>query len=792
MRNQQPKQKILTRAITAALAVGACGGTINANAASELEEVIVTAQKKDETLQTVPMTVNAVTADTIAKYNLLDFKDIQSVTPGLTIKAVDSRTATIAMRGVNVLVDTGFGPGVAIYWNEVNYDIDSAFKAMYDIGQVEVLRGPQGTLRGITAPAGAVTIVTKAPSFNEIEGTVEQTLGERSLSNSQFAMSLPIIEDKLALRIAGLYDYNKTDGIKNIVNGQENTVLTRSGRATLGLRATDNLEAQLVYQYMEGNNSGDSPVVGCGTGNVTRCLAVSDRKSVNPIPDNTLRRTRDTALRVEWNLEGYELTSITGYRELTSGVSRDTDYGNALPAGTTNINTSGPGDLNQIVNTNGWHTFSQEVRFATTDADFYNWTYGLYGSRELTNSDFDASSLLAFYVPLGTPDPYLNVGYGTAPYAIHENDVSEGYAAFTNQSFQWTDRFDTQIGLRYQSKRAWTRIKGDVIYASKETNEGVTGTASAAYQLTDDVRLYTTYGRSFRPGGFAVATTAPADLTQYQPETSDAIELGFKSRWADGRLQINGDIYYQKYHNYQIQTDQQIRSRTDTFASTDPQHLQPPISTTLGNDLLSYNADALVTGAELQMDALLTDDWQAGLGISYTDAKFTDGKAYCNIYDANGVVQNPPVGQEVNRCDAKGRLSGEPNWGATASSEYTFHFGAVDSFVRGLYTFTSGRSDDAVAGSVLDTTSYGVFNLFAGVRDQKKTWEVSVWAKNLFDHQQVIRYSPESTLGAIGLDAITSGPVPDSSNPAVRSGYSQVQVIPERQLGITGKYNFSL
>jgi iron complex outermembrane receptor protein len=114
------------------------------------------------------------------------------------------------------------------------------------------LRGPQGTLRGVTSPSGAITLVTKAPSFNEIEGTVEQTFGERDLSNSQFGVSLPIIEDKLAMRIAGLYDHNKNDGIKNIVTGQENASQTRSGRMTLGLRATESLEAQLVYQYRFG------------------------------------------------------------------------------------------------------------------------------------------------------------------------------------------------------------------------------------------------------------------------------------------------------------------------------------------------------------------------------------------------------------------------------------------------------------------------------------------------------------------------------------------------------------
>ena len=158
--SSNPKRKMLVSAVATAIAASCYSSVVHAQAA--LDEIIVTAQKKDDTLQTVPMTVNAVTAETISKYNLLDFKDIQSVTPGLTIKSQDNRTSTIAMRGVNVLTDTGYGPGVAIYWNEVNYDIDSAFTGMYDIGQIEVLRGPQGTLRGITAPAGAVTGLGKA------------------------------------------------------------------------------------------------------------------------------------------------------------------------------------------------------------------------------------------------------------------------------------------------------------------------------------------------------------------------------------------------------------------------------------------------------------------------------------------------------------------------------------------------------------------------------------------------------------------------------------------------------
>jgi len=789
--SRRPQQKLLSRAIIASVTLSTYGMSLHAYAERALEEVIVTAQKKDDTLQTVPMTVNAVTSETIAKFNLLDFKDIQSVTPGLNIAPVDTRTASVAMRGVNVLTDSGFDPSVAIYWNEVPYDIDTAFKGMYDIGQIEVLRGPQGTLRGNTSPSGAITIVTKRPSYTEIEGTVEQTLGERSLSNTQVGLSLPIIEDRLALRVAGLYNHNENDGIKNIPTGKENKQAASSGRVTLALRATDKLDVTLIHQYLEADSYGSGISVGCGTGSsIKECLNASDRKSVVANPNDTTNRRAETALTLEWDLDKYTLTSITGYRDQHNFTSVPVDGGNVSP---TAPGGASLGPLAQHVNTN-LHTFTQEIRFASQDADFYNWTYGLAAQKNVTNTFVDQPSLSRLY--LAFPGPfYVPIGYSTTPTVIAIPINSEGYGAFTNQSFQWTDKFETQVGVRYQSKRSTTQLVGDAGGnpiqfpagggTARNVGEGITGTASASYQLTDDIRVYANYGHAYRSGGFQVAPNTPGDLTEYKPEDSDSLELGFKSRLADGRVQFNGDIYYQKFHNFLAHTQQGIRTVDLVTHQT-------------ADNLLSYNADGEVSGAELQLDALLTDNWQAGLSVSYTDAKFTDGEAYCNQYDpVTGVVLNPPAGLEVNKCKAHGRLTGEPNWGVSANSEYIMHFGPVDGYVRGLYTFKSGSVDDSAAGSILDTSSYGVFNLFLGVRDPKKVWEVSVWAKNLFDHQQITSKGTAGSLSATGiaLDPATFGFVgfvPDASNPPVASGYRGVSLIPERQIGITGKYNFSL
>lgn len=773
-----PARKLLATTI-AALTASALY-VAPAYAAMELEEVIVSAQKKDDSLQDVPMTVNAVTADTIAKYKLLDFKDIQTVTPGLTISPVSNRTSTIAMRGVNVLTDSGYGPGVAIYWNEMNYDIDSAYKAMYDVGQIEVLRGPQGTLRGITAPAGAVTINTRQPSYDRVEGTAEQTFGERNLANSQMAVSLPLIEDKLALRLAGLYAHNQDSDIKNITTGKHDSELTSSGRMTLGFRATDNLEAMLTYQYMDTKSTGSGAVAGCGVGNVTACLGDFDRRAVDSGPDNNTGRREATVLRIDWDLGPYQVVSVTGYQDQYYLNNANQDFGNAWPTAPNEL-LAGQGidvvPFTQKVWINQ-HIFTQEVRFSSNDADFYNWTYGLYGN------SLTASTGVVQAQPLNLYDASFDfpLGYGSSVANVAIADRQEGYAAFTNQSFQLTDELLAQAGIRYQTSRTLNNQAAEgVEYANSAAyGHAVTGSASVSYDLTTDVRTYVSYGRSYRAGGFTPAPTSPQDITRYSPEYSDSIELGVKSRLFDGRVQLNADVYYQKYTDFLARTPENIRT-----VNYDPVTGE---ITSVGSDQLNYNADAVVQGAEMQLDVLLTDDWQAGLSLSYVDAKFTGGEAYCNVRDSAGIIVTPTDGAEVNTCTASGRVAGEPNWGLNLTTDYTLHFDAVDAFARGLYSFQSGRSDDFVANSALDTSSYGIFNVFFGVREKENQWEISVWAKNLFDHQQVTRRLAEAS---VGPTPVTFNGTAEFPNPDLTSGYSQIQIIPERQIGISGKYNFS-
>jgi iron complex outermembrane recepter protein len=744
------------------IAVSAQGLATAAWAEKALEEVTVTAQKKDDTLQTVPMTVNAVTADAIEKYNLLDFKDVAQLAPGLTIEANNARTANVSLRGIQVNTDAAAGVAVSIYWNEVNYDIDSAFKAMYDVSQLEILRGPQGTLRGITAPAGAITIATRTPNYSSVDGYLQQSFSDRNLSNSQFGVSLPIIEDKLAVRIAAIYDHNDANRVENVVTGTRESAETRSGRITVGFRPIESVETNLIYQHLETvADSFLNQLVGIGASGT---FSAFDRNSATNLNGFSHTRRDIATLNATWELDHHQLTYIGGYQRQSLQNVNDLDYGNALPN-------------NGILQNVSSHipSWTHELRFASTDADFYNYTYGIYYSNGYNSTAVSQPQLLR--IVAGVPQ-FLAIA---TPIDI----VSEGYAAFTNQSLQLTDDTEVQLGLRYQKQRSaidsgLTARAGGTTYTDLTqqfvaVDEALTGSASISHQLAEDIRIYANYGRSFRPSGrLPVPANPPLAAGTWNPETSDSLELGFKSRFNDGRIQLNGDVFYQKFHDY-------IARASYIWTNNSAAGV---LNNTYG---FNYSADVIVQGAELSLDALLTENWQLGTSLSYTDAKFDNAAKPCNVFDAGGSPVQPTTanatangaelapGGEYFVCNSSGRLGTEPNWMASVSSEYVWPLVGYQPFVRGLYNFRSGRAEDTVQNG--DTPSYGVFNLYLGVRGSESGWELSLWAKNLFDHR-----ATTATTDSIQQAQIIGAPI--------ATGYHSVQIIPAREVGITGTYNF--
>jgi iron complex outermembrane receptor protein len=189
----------------------------SSGARPQVEEIVVTARRRDESLQDVPQTVNAVTNETIQKLNILKFEDIQAIVPGLTLSSGNTGYTTAAtIRGASFQVESGATPTVEFYLNDALITSNFLFQSMYDIGQIEVLRGPQGTLRGRASPSGSITVTTRRPDLEEFGGYVNLSGTNTESSNAQGAFNVPLLRDKLALRLAGTYDENDYDEVRSI------------------------------------------------------------------------------------------------------------------------------------------------------------------------------------------------------------------------------------------------------------------------------------------------------------------------------------------------------------------------------------------------------------------------------------------------------------------------------------------------------------------------------------------------------------------------------------------------
>jgi iron complex outermembrane receptor protein len=227
-------------------------------------DIVVTATRRNERLQDVPVTVTVVSDEQIQKLQIKNFTDIQVLSPGLSFRASGDQGTVTSLRGISSTVTTSAPAAVVIYFNEIPVNDYVAFQGIYDVGQIEVLRGPQGTLRGVAAPVGSITIGTRRPDLTEIGGTGIVTYTNQPNFNGQAAINVPIVNDVLAIRVAGLYDRNENGDIRNPTNGVESRANTKSARASVLFQPIPPLSIFASYQYMRSNSYSLTQVRGTG------------------------------------------------------------------------------------------------------------------------------------------------------------------------------------------------------------------------------------------------------------------------------------------------------------------------------------------------------------------------------------------------------------------------------------------------------------------------------------------------------------------------------------------------
>jgi iron complex outermembrane recepter protein len=698
--------------------------TNNSSASTEstqLDEIIVTANKIAEPVQKVAQTVNVVSADTIADLHVQNIIELNSVVGGLSLTMTSPSEQSVSLRGIKMVNGTPTSNTVESYLNEVPISTIDAFGATLDIAQVEVLKGPQGTLRGRPSPSGAMTIATQKGSFTDYSGYADLTGSDHDGRRAEVAFGGPISET-LAFRVAGLYDHNALTEVKSIGNGESNFQETSIGRATLDWAPTDDFSLDVMLQYTRQKGdfyrqsygtppcAGSLPApydtitsVGCG-----RTLSVEDKIALNTTPNPNHYYGKLGTVTARYALTDHlDLNYVGGYN--------DNEYYNNLSFDFAGVGTF-PGGLTFLDNTAKTRTISNELRLQSNANEVYNFTYGVF----LSDQHLDG----VFRIPPFTP-----------PGGALTDTTTKDFGAFTNQRFALSEKDDIQVGVRYSK----TEIE-PAGQPSREYNS-TTGNASYQHQFTDDMMAYLSFGTAFRPGSAnsqnppQASAPLPRELGNFEEEKSKSYELGFKSQWLDRRLTLNLAIFDQKYTGY---ISQQFNVACTGVPSTTGLAFATNDGTAAGTQCFGTmrgNGDAESRGVEFEFRARLTDNWTFDGIYTYTDAKYANAFLPCNDYNGDGVTDTngtPMVqqGEFVSFCSLNTPLGSLPKVSFTASTTYDLMLGSLPAYIR-ANSYTRSSSYFPQTGTTF--SGFTTVNTTIGVHSPDEKWDFNVWVKNVFD-----------------------------------------------------------
>ena len=545
--------------IKAALFIGAAWGAnpalaMAADAApvrsqDAVEEVVVTARRTTENLQRTPVAVSAFSQKTLDAQGSRDVTDLQGAVPNLNIAhgraAGDSTNIYIRGVGQPDALQT-FDPAVGVYVDDVYYSrIQGTMFDLLNLADVEVLRGPQGTLYGKNTIGGALKLTTVKPS-QQLRASADISVGNYSAFSAKVAVSGPI-SDTLAIGVSALDAQHKgyvTDPLNP--SRDYNNQNTQAVRGQLAWTPTSNFRLDLAVDY---TNENAHLTVGQATNILKSAFGATLLAIPNPpppwnyqasttpsLPDKQPLRSGGVEAEATWKLnDAWTLKSITAYRRLKIDLFEDIDA-TTLQLGDVQVAF----DQNQV---------SQEFQL-NYSKDAWTVVSGLYYLHENIPSHQEAYAN-AFL----TPFTFLRT--------IDDNLHTTSWAAYTNATFAVTDKLRISAGVRYTNEtKSYVRTTSTFSNLAavvgtfappfpKTTWTNVSPMASVDYQISPEAMVYARFAEGFQSGGFNGRANSVNQNIPYNPETLDSYEIGTKTEWFDHRLRLNGDVFYNNYKNFQ-------------------------------------------------------------------------------------------------------------------------------------------------------------------------------------------------------------------------------------------------
>lgn len=634
--------------------------------AAALQSVVVTAQKREESVQEVPLTVNAIDGNTLLDANA-------GLTAGEITRFIpNASAATLDNHGFPRWFLRGIGTGQPSLDNvsPIGYYVDEVYLGpilmsggpLFDIERVEVLPGPQGTLWGKNSPGGAVSVVSRKPQFDN-NGWVKATIGSYNQQLVQGAINAQLVEDKLATRIS-FSSENRDQWVKNIAKGKRGELEDQAIRWQLLGQLSENLEALLSVHYRKYTQDEQTSYITFGPPG-----SVDARGNPYPqfpsrvysfnAPSDTTHEQSGAVLTLNWDWAGYILTSITGFEKVRNVVVSDGD--------------NSPQEISRSYNSQEAKQFSQEFRLASPRQDRFNWITGVHYYKSDLNA-FSASGS-----PQNSSTAYNNNGWS--------GDTSS-LGIFASATYNFTDKFTLTGGLRwneeskdinlsrqratgtvtYNNGNHWwnaasvnNALATYVNYDNDRTWREVTWDVTPEYKLNDNIRSYLRIAKGFRGGGYITSPGSQAATGTFDPEFIVSYEAGVKSEWLDGRLLVNGAAFLYDYDDIQI-----------NIYRWDP-------ALNLGVSRMQNAGSAKVKGVEFDIQALPTDNLQLRFSLGLLNTEYKDYRDdNGNDYSGNSFARAPSASAVFAGSYKIPLPKGKLVIGGDINTRSSFHFNATD------------------------------------------------------------------------------------------------------------------
>ena len=641
---------IRKKLLTSTLALAVCGtDTVAGNLA--LEEIVVTATKRAESLQDVAVAVTALTAETIDAMAIVDTADLTRVSASLTFgDGPVPNSATFRVRGIGTnVVSVGIEPSVAVVIDEVaQAQAGQALARLVDIERIEILRGPQSTLFGKNASAGLLNIVTKSPT-EELGGSIETTLTDDGEQKVSGVVSGPVTQ-ALGYRVAAYYR-NYDGWAENLFTGEDINGAEEQGiRGKFAWQATDTLDFLLIGHYYETDNNccglsfreldpsarllGLAPVTETNPRTLTRQGEKNADPETNVEPRSQSEDT-GTSLQINWAIGDFELTSISSYNNWENKTRTDLDF-SPYPILDDVPTTTQSGGIVQYAKIDS-DFMTQELRLISPMGDRFDYLVGLY----YADADTDRQSEKNF-----NPTDYIaNVG-------------TESMAAFGQFTWRFSEETQLTLGGRYNYEEIsvdFNNRQAGETYKSDASQDRWLGKLALQHFLDDGTMLFASAANGYKGQGYDISQSFNQRTADHPvgAEDSKAFEVGVKSTLFNQRLQLNVVGFYTQYDDYQAQNSEVIDEEVV---------------------LVVTNVGSLETkGVEIDANFLFGKGLIFNSSIAWIDAvidDYPDADCYRNQTVAQGCVPFAP-GSDRFVQDLGGKpLNNSPDWKATVGARY--------------------------------------------------------------------------------------------------------------------------